>query len=109
MHPEGQEEDPPLLGVPAGEYGITTCSSGVPVKLGAKGVEQIIQITLTPAEQELLNKSAAAVKSLPTSSACSRFYKTPESDRRDSGVVLPTAALGFFRGPRRAALFTPGD
>ena len=36
----------------------------MPVKLGAKGVEQIIQITLTPDEQELLNKSAAAVKSL---------------------------------------------
>jgi malate dehydrogenase len=47
-----------------GEYGIKDLFVGVPVKLGAKGVEQIIQITLTPAEQELLNKSAAAVKSL---------------------------------------------
>ena len=47
-----------------GEYGIKDLFVGVPVKLGAKGVEQIVQITLTPAEQELLNKSAAAVKSL---------------------------------------------
>jgi malate dehydrogenase len=47
-----------------GEYGIKDLFVGVPVKLGANGVAQIIQITLTPAEQELLNKSAAAVKSL---------------------------------------------
>jgi malate dehydrogenase len=47
-----------------GEYGINDLFVGVPVKLGAKGVEQIVEITLTPAEQELLNKSAAAVKSL---------------------------------------------
>jgi malate dehydrogenase len=47
-----------------GEYGVTDLFVGVPVKLGAKGVEQIVQITLTPAEQELLNKSAASVKSL---------------------------------------------
>ena len=47
-----------------GEYGIKGLFVGVPVKLGAKGVEQIIQITLTPEEQALLNKSAAAVKAL---------------------------------------------
>jgi len=47
-----------------GEYGIRDLFVGVPVKLGAKGVEEIIEITLTAAEQELLNKSAAAVKSL---------------------------------------------
>src|SRR3954453_12510422 len=33
-----------------GEYGIKDLFVGVPVKLGAKGVEQIVQITLTPAE-----------------------------------------------------------
>ena len=47
-----------------GEHGIPYLFVGMPVKLGAKGVEQIVQIRLTPAEQELLNKSAAAVKSL---------------------------------------------
>ena len=47
-----------------GEYGIKDLFVGVPVKLGAKGVEQIVEIKLTAAEQELLNKSAAAVKSL---------------------------------------------
>jgi malate dehydrogenase len=47
-----------------GEYGIRDLFVGVPVKLGAKGVEQIIQITLTPEEDAALRKSAAAVKEL---------------------------------------------
>jgi malate dehydrogenase len=47
-----------------GEYGQKDIFVGVPVKLGAKGVEEIIQITLTSDEQALLDKSAAAVKSL---------------------------------------------
>jgi len=33
-----------------GEYGIKGLFVGVPVKLGAKGVEEIIQIKLTPEE-----------------------------------------------------------
>ena len=37
---------------------------GVPVKLGARGVEQIIQIKLTAEEDAALKKSAAAVKEL---------------------------------------------
>ena len=37
---------------------------GVPCKLGAKGLEQIIEIKLTPEENAALNKSAAAVKEL---------------------------------------------
>jgi len=47
-----------------GEYGINGLFVGVPVKLGAKGIEQIIEIKLTPQEQEQLNRSAAAVKEL---------------------------------------------
>jgi malate dehydrogenase len=47
-----------------GEYGIKDLFVGVPVKLGAKGVEQIIQIKLTPEENAALQKSAAAVKEL---------------------------------------------
>jgi len=47
-----------------GEYGIKGLFVGVPVKLGAKGIEQIIQIKLTADEQTQLNKSAAAVKEL---------------------------------------------
>jgi malate dehydrogenase len=47
-----------------GEYGINGLFVGVPVKLGAKGIEQIIEINLTPDEQEQLNRSAGAVKEL---------------------------------------------
>ena len=47
-----------------GEYGISGLYVGVPCKLGAKGLEQIIQIKLTADEQAALNKSADAVKEL---------------------------------------------
>jgi malate dehydrogenase len=47
-----------------GEYGIDGLFVGVPVKLGARGVEQIIQITLTPEEDAALKKSAGAVREL---------------------------------------------
>jgi len=47
-----------------GEYGISDLFVGVPVKLGARGVEEIIQITLTAEEDAALKKSAAAVKEL---------------------------------------------
>jgi malate dehydrogenase len=47
-----------------GEYGINDLFVGVPVKLGAGGLEQIIQITLTPEEDAALKKSAQAVKEL---------------------------------------------
>jgi len=47
-----------------GEYGIQGLYVGVPVKLGAKGVEQIIEIHLTNEERAQLQKSAASVQEL---------------------------------------------
>jgi malate dehydrogenase len=47
-----------------GEYGVNGLFVGVPVKLGARGVEEIIQIKLTPDEKAALEKSAAAVREL---------------------------------------------
>ncbi len=47
-----------------GEYGIHGLFVGVPVKLGRRGVEQIIQITLTAEEQAALRRSADAVREL---------------------------------------------
>jgi malate dehydrogenase len=47
-----------------GEYGVHGLYVGVPVKLGWAGIEQIIEIKLTPAEQAALDKSAEAVKEL---------------------------------------------
>ena len=47
-----------------GEYGINGLFVGVPCKLGANGLEKIIEIKLTADEQAALNKSAASVKEL---------------------------------------------
>jgi malate dehydrogenase len=47
-----------------GEYGISGLFVGVPVKLGAKGIEQIIEIKLQPEEKAALDKSAASVREL---------------------------------------------
>lgn len=47
-----------------GEYGIRGLFVGVPVKLGAKGIEQIIEIKLHPEEKAALDKSAASVREL---------------------------------------------
>jgi len=47
-----------------GEYGINGLCVGVPVKVGAGGMEQIIQINLTDDEKAALRKSAASVQEL---------------------------------------------
>jgi malate dehydrogenase len=47
-----------------GEYGISGLYVGVPCKLGAKGLEGIIEIKLTAEEQAALQKSADSVKEL---------------------------------------------
>ncbi len=47
-----------------GQYGANGVFLGVPVKLGAKGIEEIIEIKLLPEEREGLNKSLKAVQEL---------------------------------------------
>jgi malate dehydrogenase len=47
-----------------GEYGLKDVFMGVPVKLGAAGVEHIIELNLTADEKAALHKSAAAVREL---------------------------------------------
>ncbi len=49
-----------------GEYGIQGLFVGVPAKLGARGIEQIIEIKLTAEENAALQKSAASVRELVT-------------------------------------------
>ena len=45
-----------------GEYGLNKIFLGVPVKLGKKGVEEIIEISLNADEKKLLDSSAESVK-----------------------------------------------
>jgi malate dehydrogenase len=47
-----------------GEYGIDDLFVGVPVKLGASGVEEIVELDLAQEELEDLNDSADAVRDL---------------------------------------------
>jgi malate dehydrogenase len=47
-----------------GEYGLHDIYVGVPVLLGAGGVEKVIEVELTPEEQAALQRSAAAVEEL---------------------------------------------
>jgi len=49
-----------------GEYGVNGLFVGVPAKLGAGGIEQIIEIKLLPDETAALDKSAASVRELVT-------------------------------------------
>ena len=41
-----------------GEYGVKDIYVGVPVVIGAKGVERVVEIELTGAEREMFDKSA---------------------------------------------------
>ncbi|MEA3246567.1 MAG: malate dehydrogenase [Gemmatimonadota bacterium] len=45
-----------------GEYGMKDVYLGVPIKLGRKGMEKIIEVSLTPDEKAALEKSAQAVR-----------------------------------------------
>jgi malate dehydrogenase len=47
-----------------GEYGLRDVYCGVPVKLGAKGLEQILEVTLTDDERAALHTSAEAVRAI---------------------------------------------
>jgi malate dehydrogenase len=47
-----------------GEYGIRDSVIGVPVRLGKKGIEQIIELELTADEQQALSNSAEVVREL---------------------------------------------
>jgi malate dehydrogenase len=51
-----------------GEYGVKGVFAGVPVKLGAGGIEQVIEVKLNPEENAGFMKSVEAVKS-----GCAKF------------------------------------
>ena len=54
----------PCAALLEGEYGVEGVFVGVPCKLGARGIEAIIQLNLTVEERAALLKSAGAVKEL---------------------------------------------
>src|ERR671919_2663923 len=52
----------PVTALLEGEYGVDGLYMGVPVKLGARGIEQIVELDLTEQEQAALEESANAVR-----------------------------------------------
>ena len=54
----------PCCALLTGEYGINDMFLGVPVKLGAKGINQVIELALNDDEKALLNASANHVKAV---------------------------------------------
>ena len=52
----------PCAALCKGEYGVNGLFVGVPVKLGRRGVEEVVKLALTADEQAALAKSAAVVK-----------------------------------------------
>ena len=58
-----------------GEYGYHDVVSGVPVMLGANGVEKIIEITLDESEKEMFASSCASVQSLIDTLNTNNFFE----------------------------------
>ena len=54
----------PCAALLEGEYGVNGFYVGVPVQIGAGGVERVIEIDLTPAEREALKGSVEHVREL---------------------------------------------
>lgn len=58
----GQNRILPVAAYLEGQYGLSDLYMGVPCQLGRHGVERIIDLALTPSEQDALQRSAASVK-----------------------------------------------
>ncbi|MBI2940110.1 MAG: malate dehydrogenase [Chloroflexi bacterium] len=54
----------PCVAYLEGEYGLTGLFVGVPVRLGASGIEQVVEIPLTDDERAALHRSADTVRAL---------------------------------------------
>jgi len=60
----GTQETVPCSAVLDGEYGISGCSLGVPVRLGREGIREIVQWDLDPAEAAAMAQAGAFVSDL---------------------------------------------
>lgn len=58
---EDLKSEMPVSAILKGEYGVSDVSIGVPVVIGSRGVEEIIELELTEAQKKLLMKAVLAV------------------------------------------------
>ena len=63
-----KQEILPCAALLEGEYGVNGFFVGVPVQIGAKGVEKVIEVALTPAEKKQLEESVSHVRELVAAS-----------------------------------------
>ena len=82
-----------------GEYGINGLYVGVPVKLGTKGIEQIIEIKLTPEEKAALETSAelgaSFVQAVSEVAAINMMYGAGAAGVAPGDVVLQRTSIAF--------------
>ncbi len=72
-----------------GEYGIRGLYVGVPVVIGAKGVERVVEIKLDPAEKKAFNASVRAVKK--TVADADKILAKIKADERKAAAGKPAA------------------
>ncbi len=82
-----------------GEYGIHGLYVGVPVVIGAKGVERVVEIKLDPAEKKAFNASVRAVKK--TVADADRILAKIKADERKAAAGKPAARKASARKTTR--------
>jgi malate dehydrogenase len=80
----------PCAALCQGEYGIEGLFVGVPIRLGAEGIEEIVEIALNDREREDLGKSADAVRELVDTLA--RALEPGSRRSGDAPAISPRAA-----------------
>ena len=79
-----------------GEYGIRGLYVGVPVVIGAKGVERVVEIKLDPAEKKAFNASVRAVKK--TVADADRILAKIKADERTAARKAPARKTARRKG-----------
>ncbi len=82
-----------------GEYGIRGLYVGVPVVIGAKGVERVVEIKLDPAEKKAFNASVRAVKK--TVADADKILAKIKADERKAAAGKPAARKASARKTTR--------
>ena len=87
-----------------GEYGVKDLYVGVPVVIGAKGVERIVEIKLDPAEKAGFNKSVRSVKNLiRTIKGLKKKMTTKKATAKKKPAKKTTKAAAAKKAPAKKA------
>ncbi len=89
----GGSEILPGSAVLHGEYGVTGVSLGVPVRLGSRGVEEVVELPLTPAQSSAFRAAAGKVGSL-LDGVMGSGDRADQGDRADRGDVRDAVRKG---------------